>query len=279
MSSTFTSASDETHPVWPDFPEINGYISRLSYAFSRGEPCSEIAWLFPDRVFPDEMVISGYQGFSAGQGDSPVTTALKAAGLTYDRVNRAGLTGATAAAGRLKIGAADYSGLLVTDLEAASPELLEAMETVSRAGIPVVVLGGLPARAPGWGDHDARDQEVAVIAARLAGEVTEAASPDGLGKVFAAAGVSSPVLTADGEIPFLISRRVFDDGELFLFFNETDQDMSPDIKLKVDGRIARVLDPEDGKAVGGPVEKDSIGCFPMSLLIPSRRAVVVRIEK
>ncbi|MCX5859092.1 MAG: glycosyl hydrolase [Proteobacteria bacterium] len=278
MSSTFSSCSDETHPVWTDFPGLNAYIARLAYAFSRGKPRSEIAWLYPERAFPD-LIATSSQGFSAGQGDSPVTAALKVAGLTYDRVNRDRLTGAVTANGRLKIGAAEYSGLLVTDLKTASPELLETMEAVSRAGIPVVVLGGLPARAPGWGNHEACDHEVAVIAGRLAEEVTEVAAPDELGGVFSSAGVSSPVLTAEGRLPFLLNRRVLREGEILLLFNESNQDLAENITLAIPGRKASILDPQSGEKAGEHTEKDSLGHFSFQIRIPSRRAVVIWVEK
>jgi len=278
MSFTFSSFSDEDHPVWPDFPGLNTYIARLAYAFSRGEPRSEIAWLYPERVFPD-LVATSYQGFSAGQGDSPVTAALKATGLTFDRVNRQSLTAAEAANGRLKIGAADYSALLITDLRAASPELLETVEAVARAGITVVVLGGLPLRAPGFGPAGSGDLEVAAIAERLAGEVTGVAQPDELGKVFSAAGVSSPVLTADGKVPFLFNRRVLPGGELLLLFNEGDHDLAESIKLNVPGVKATILDPQTGRVNGEPAKKDSAGRFSLEVTLPSRRAVVIWVEK
>jgi len=279
MSSTFSSFSDETHPVWPDFPGLNAYIARLAYAFSRGESRSEIAWLFPERVFPD-LVATGDQGFFAGQGDSPVTNALKTAGLTYDRVNRGSLAGAAAVNGRLQIGAADYSGLLITDLQTASPELLETVEAVARAGITVVVLGGLPQRAPGFGPAaSGGDQEVAEISQRLAGEVIGAAAADELGKIFYAAGVSSPIQTAEGKIPFLLNRRVLREGEMLLLFNEGTQDLAENIRLGITGRKATIFNPQSGETVGGSTEKDSSGRFLLEIRIPSRRAVVIWIEK
>ncbi len=234
--------------------------------------------MFPERVFPD-LVAASDQGFSAGQGDSPVTAALKTAGLTYDRVNRGSLTGAAAVNGRLQIGAADYSGLLITDLQTASPELLEAVEAVARAGITVVVLGGLPQRAPGFGPAASGDQEVAEISQRLAGEVIGAAAADELGKVFYAAGVSSPIQTADGKIPFLLNRRVLREGEMFLLFNEGAQDLAENIRLGITGRKVTIFNPQSGETVGGATEKDSSGSFLLEIRIPSRRAVVIWIEK
>ncbi|MDD5224588.1 MAG: glycosyl hydrolase [bacterium] len=278
MSSTFSSFSDESHPVWPDFPELNAYIARLAYAFSRGNPRSEIAWLYPERVFPD-LIATSSQGFSAGQGDTPVTAALKAAGLTYDRVNRERLTGATVVNGKLKIGAADYSGLLITGLQAASPELLETVEAAARAGITVAVLGGLPQRVPGFGTDAGGDQKVAAISKRLAGEVREVAAPDELGEVFSSAGVSSPVLTVEGKLPFLLNRRVLREGEIILLFNESGQDLAENIKLDIPGRKASILDPQSGEKAGEQTEKDSFGRFSFQIRIPSRRAMVVWVEK
>src|SRR5262249_23841989 len=144
----------------------------------------------------------GEDGEIPRSGESDVSRALLEAGLVYDRVSRAGLERARTeddpGTGRavFRIGEATYPALLIADLEAASPELLISIERLCEAGIPVMVIGGLPRRARGWADHEARDAAVRASVERLASCVRPTSRTDA-GSALIRAGLSPALEDTD----------------------------------------------------------------------------------
>ena len=278
LNLTFSSWSDEGHPVWPEFPTLNMYLARLCYAFSRGRHRARIAWLHQDGLFPDTLTMH-FHGFAEGEGDSPVTQELKTLGMPFDRISRWGLEGAHVENSCLSVGPACYSGLLITDLRAATPAMMTVMETVAGAGIPVFVMGGLPARASGYSDAEARDLEVAEINRRLSEQVVEISAPDELGAALAAAGIKPPVTIEAESFPYLVNWRSIEDGELFLLANQGTRDRRERIRIEEEGSGFLVLDPQSGAQILRSSERDGLGRLTGEISVPGRRAVVVRVTQ
>jgi len=274
IALAFTSWSDEDHPVWPDFPDLHAYLSRLSYALSRGEPRAELAWLHQDRSFPDRLSWS-FGDLSEGEGDSPVTAALKGVGVQCDRISRGALEDSSVAEGLLAVGQARYRGLLVTDLESASPELMRALERIVEGGIPVIVLGGLPDRSLGLTRPGQSDQEVAAVAGRIEGHVIEVATPDELGGALESAGIRSPIAFSRTPFPCLLSRRAVGNGEVILLANQSGQELTDSVHLDIDGLEVCLLDPRDGEKMQCMSERDELGRLAGVVSVAARRAVLL----
>ncbi len=273
------SRIDELHPVWAELPALNTAFARTAYALTRGRHAADLAWLYTDAQPP------GGISFGAGgprRGESQLSRTLLNAGLVYDRVSPGALEAAhiesdpASGRARFRVGQATYPALLLAGLESAHPALLATVERICEAGIPTVVVGGLPSRARGWADHVQRDAAVAAAVARLGACIHHADTPDA-GRALLAQGVVPAVQDADGaEFPFSPERRTLAGGELLLLFNESDGDLSRRLRVNLDAARLRVFDPDRPDAIAdmalGPDRT-------FQLQVPARRSRILLLER
>ncbi len=274
----FTTWFDEDSPLWPDMPSFNLYLSRLCYALSLGTHRAGVAWLQPDWCFPDATVLQ-VMGFLPEQGESDTSLALKRAGLAYDRVSPRGLTNARAANGSFNVGAATYDCLLLTNLSVASPELMASIETIVDAGIPVIVMGGLPDRAPGLGDYEQRDAATKSSATRLQSKTIAIEGADELGDALDDAGLQPPLTPGDGgEMMFAMDHRQIENGDILFMFNEAENERSQSLDVNLTAQRVLVFDPETGELTQ-EAKPDASGQISLDLTIPSYRSLVLVVER
>ena len=208
---------DEAHLA--ALPDFNRALGRLSVAMSQGAPAADVAWLRADPIFPDEASLQ-LGRIEPHAGESPTTGALRARGLVHDRVSRRMLADAHVSGGALSVGAASYRGLLLDPLEVAEPGLVERVAEIAEAGIPVLALGGLPRRAPGLHDAEARDRRVRVAVERLSKRVLRVGSSDleGLLEQHVGGALVEPV--PNERLAVSLDRRRSSAGDTLLVFNE-----------------------------------------------------------
>jgi len=246
----FSSWIDPDHPVWQDLPAFNRELSRLSYILTRGTHRADLAWLHSEREYPDDVsqMLSQIFGPLPKQGESEISLALKRAGVVYDRVSRKGLTGASVQSGGFAVGAAHFEGLLLTDLHMSSPELMQSIERLTSAGIPVLVLGTLPERAPGFFDHERRDRAVRDSVEKLQSRIRSVPDVEGIGLELRASGLE-PVLEPLGgeEFGFSLDHREHKGTHILFLFNESDKDQRQRLSLNIPTRRVRILYPESGE--------------------------------
>ncbi|MBI2890463.1 MAG: hypothetical protein HYY13_06715 [Nitrospirae bacterium] len=275
----WTSWTDENHPAWPDMPAFNRYLARMAYALSVGKDRAEIAWLHQDRGVADTLAAGASsteaEGLRLSEDTLPPALALNAGGYTYDWVNRYDLQKATARGGRVSIGAAQYEGLLLTDLEEASPELMASIEKLVRGGVPVFVIGGLPGRAAGYSDFQRNDEEVARISSSISDRVRSVDSAGRLGAALSEAGVLPAATVAEGDVPFRVVRREVGNGTLLVLVNEGAADLEQDVTMSVEGSQIAVLDPLSGDMEHSTPGRDRAGNLLARVRIPARRCTVL----
>ena len=274
----FTSWLDEDHPVWPDLPEFNMYLSRLCYVLSLGTHRADVAWLNCDWRFPDKT-IGSLMGFLPEQGESDISLALKRAGLVYDRVSPSGLTNASAANSSFAVGSARYDCLLLTNFSVASPELMASIERLADAGIPVLVMGGLPERAPGFADYEQRDAATQSIAESLRSKTIAVEGVDELGSALHTAGLQPPLTASDdGTMAFALDHREIVNGDILFLFNEAQEKRTQALDVNLPVKRVRVFDPETGK-LSLDATPDISGHLSVEVTIPARRSLVLIIER
>ncbi len=173
------------------------------------------------------------------------------------------------------MGAARYEALLVTNFAVSSPELVESIERLARAGIPVLVLGTLPERATGLVDHEQRDGAVREIVERLQSEVRFVSGVDGLGRELRAAGWE-PVIDPLGgeEFGFALDVREHKGTRILFLFNESDNDRTQRLTLNSPARRVRMLYPRSGE-----IEEVSQFQSGIELTIQARRSKVLIVEE
>jgi len=227
--------------------DFNRFLARLSLAMSRGEPVADVAWLRADGIFPDTTSLQ-LGRVAAHQGESSTTRALRARGLTHDRVSRKMLAAARPSAGAFEVGAARYRALVLDPMEIAEPELLERVEAIAKAGVPVIALGELPRRAPGLRDAAARDRRVRAAAERLASRVVRVDGPEALERALASVIRPGLVEPEPGARLFVsLERRRQASGETLLLFSESWSIRRERLRMTRAGGALRIWDPWTGR--------------------------------
>jgi hypothetical protein len=242
-----TSNTREDNPVWAQIPTLNKTQARMTYAMTRGKPRARVAWLFAEAEWPDSPgAIGGVP--DPNSRELPLSKALAAAGYGYDRISRSNLGSAKAAGGELEVGEGRYQALLISDLNAVSPELLTNIASLAEQGIEVLWHGSMPERARGWADNMRRDQRVREQVESLSSLVTYVAL-EKLGETLRLLGIDPALSPADGRtMQFRSQRRVLESGELVLLFNEQDRPVKQGLTPSMDFRRAVFLNPETGAA-------------------------------
>lgn len=245
LGFSFTTWTDEDSPVWKDIKKINEYITRLSYAMSRGRSSAEVAWLYNDLTFKDKIVF----GFRGDVHDSEMTKKLQRAGLTYDRISPYNLMEAHLKDGKIEVGVQKYSALLMDNLKAAYPEAISKVKDIVEAGIPVVILGGLPERAIGYRKSEERDSLLKGILREIEGRVKMVSTPEEAVDSLLEAGIKPPLIPENRIQVFDIIHRSVKNGEVFLIFNGTEE-AQREVFFIGNGRKGTLFDPLSGKQKG-----------------------------
>jgi hypothetical protein len=243
-----TSNTREDNPVWQELPALNKTQARMTYAMSRGEPQAKVAWLHAEAEWLDSPgQIGGAPDPNAVE--SAISKALVWAGYGYDRISRSDLIAASVKSEQLAVGAGRYRALLVNDLTLAAPELLASIISLAQRGIPVLWLGAMPERAPGWSDHERRDALVAERVATLL-PLLVPVQAENFRDTLRTVGIL-PLLTPvdDSAIGFRSQRRQIVSGEIVLLFNEHPEPRSQGLVPEVSFQRALLLNPETGESV------------------------------
>lgn len=274
-----SSQIDQQHPVWGSLPALNESFSRSAYALTRGRHAADVAWLF--------MGLGQNSGISIGtggprRGESELSRAVLNAGLVYDRVSPIGLqrvrieSDDVSGSAVFRIGNATYSALLIDGLQAADPELLASVQLVCDAGIPIVVVGGLPERARGWSNHITRDAAVAAAVERIT-PCVHTATATNAGTTLLNIGLTPALQDANGAaLPFSPEHRKIRGGDLVLLFNESDDDLTRQLRVNLPAARLQIFDPEQPEALSDlSLAEDRT----FHLEIPARRSRLIVFQR
>jgi hypothetical protein len=270
VASPFGFASNvrEDNPVWQNIPAINKTLSRMTYAMTRGKPEADVAWLMLEAEFPDKADLSA--GTQPNQHESATSKAINEAGLVYDRISRNDLLQATAQDNTVRIGDMHFRALLVDHATVMAPELLQRIQEITAAGIPVFWMGELPQRAPGWTDHEQRDQQVKTLVASLRDKLLRVDHADQLRQPLAKQ-VASTVVLAEANLHGLkLQRRHAGDTQWALLFNDSKQPLAVNTQPDLLKQPVHWLNPEDGKT-------DTITANDLPLQIPAGRTRILQV--
>jgi hypothetical protein len=251
--------------LWDALPGINERVARLSFAMQQGEHVADLAWLRSEGEFPDALSFE-FGRVDPHEGETVASLALRGRGLVYDRVSRKQLRSARVEAGSLRIGAARYRALLLDPIQVATPELVQRVLAVARAGIPVLAIGALPTRAPGLVDAEARDVVVRESVAQLREAVVRVSSENDLAAALRELKLEGPLVAAsEHSLRFSIDHRRTRDEHLFLVFNESWSATRQTLRLKVGSGDVALWDPRTGERTELVVAREGERTFELAL--------------
>ena len=181
---------DRGQTWWPMVSEYHKYISRCSYMLQQGRKVADILYLTPEgapNVFrPPTSALSGNDTIPDHKGFNfdgcPPSLLISKASVKENKI--------------IFPGGASYKILILPDQKTMTPELLEKIETLVKAG--AVVIGNPPVQSPSLVNYPNCDVFVETTAIKLWGQM---------------------------EIPLKLSQRNYGEGKIFW-----GGDLNPNIK-------------------------------------------------
>ncbi len=251
--------------LWEELPQINTRFARLCYAMQQGEHKADVAWLRAEGEFPDAPSFE-FGRVDPHEGESAGARALRQRGLVHDRVSRSQLRNARLDDGLLRVGAARYRALILDPMEVAEPGLMQRAVAAALAGVRVIVIGGLPHRAPGLVDAAARDAALRAGVEELRKIATIVSDEASLTEAFDTLGLAGPLVAADGEpLSYTVDHRLTDSEHIVLVFNESWSKTRQNLQLNVGTGPVFLLDPVDGTKLEITPSLDQSRNFELSL--------------
>jgi hypothetical protein len=156
-------------PYWPYFKALSAYVARVSQILRRTRRHVEIAYLYPSSFFASRTDENLYAKnlwnkpfYREGQAIGMDLLRLSSRGIDFDFIDDLEFADAPLTAGKLGLGKARYSALLVPAVPTLSIAALERIAVLMRRGFPVYFMGAAPMAL------DGRDPLKGLRARRLA---------------------------------------------------------------------------------------------------------------
>jgi hypothetical protein len=192
----FSANFSRTNTFWEYFPKMNGYITRCQWALQQGKTVCNVGLYYPLFNYPHnplkgEEMVGGY----LDEFDAPlpkrafggrVPKKLSAEekwlqmmigaadnllehGYNYTHVNPESLLSARIQNGKIVIGAARLEAIVMSRVEKVTVEVARKLKEIADSGIPVIFIGQVPDRQPGFFNYKESD----AIVARVMGDMKE----------------------------------------------------------------------------------------------------------
>lgn len=262
--------------AWSFLPDFNRAQARLGYALRCGTPHTDVAWLMTAREIRDKVQI-GVGPLGAHAPESTLSSALRKASYTYDRISQQMLVHARFGAGTVHVGAATYRAIVVDEARVVDDGVLEQLEAAAASGVAIVWVGEAPARAFGAVDAVTRDARIAASWLRLRQHVrlSDAAA---VGAVLRAAAVIPEVEVLSPLETIGLVQRDTQNGPVVGFFNESV--LPQTVRVTIQGRFTAavwfdVLSGSESPVVLQPATRSET----MTLTLQGRRGGILFLQR
>ncbi|WP_432570173.1 glycosyl hydrolase [Kineococcus sp. SYSU DK005] len=224
-------------PQWEDHRSVNDHLSRLQLVLKQGTPRFDLAVYYQDL---------GLAGHAVSPQDQPqhmlgLESATAAAGYTYEYLPPEALGRADGRDGLRLPGGAHYDALVLNDQTTMPVEALEQVVDLARRGLPVFVVGNVPAAVAGTGDRrqDARVRSLLtrLLAQRSARRVGAEAD---LPRALRAAGLIPAVRLPEPTTALETVRRRTEEADYYFLYNRSRERLDTTVTVTGRGRPHRV---------------------------------------
>jgi alpha-L-rhamnosidase len=173
---------------WPHLKHLSEYLRRSNYLLQQGNPVSDVAVYLPyedvwSNAFGSWYDLAGglEERFSRGGSSSTIEmlAVLQDGGFSFDFINARRLQEAVVRGPYVHAGPMHYRVLVLPDVEAIEPAVLERLRDFCRSGGTVIAAHRVPERAPGLLDAQVADERVRALVREIFGDV---AGPQDHGK-------------------------------------------------------------------------------------------------
>lgn len=262
----FGSDLNPRNPIFAYLRPLSDYIARLQAVLQA------TGNVVPVAIYQDALTV---QSSTIGAPKPPAATAaaLRQAGYDSDRLTADGLLGSRVEGGQLVTPGGMRYGVIVLDGQVAfRPETARQLAALSRAGLAVVAVGGLPGRAEGLDPAGTSDRKVRRAMAALRAGRFAVATPDRAPEALRRFGIEPDLVVRAGTRPDVLEKT---DGARRLFFlaNPGGEADALTLELAGGGRVER-WDPWTG-TVDRPQQRAVPGATRVELALPAQGSVLL----
>ncbi|WP_162932550.1 glycosyl hydrolase [Solimonas sp. K1W22B-7] len=234
-------------PTWQHYRSINDHLGRLQLVLRQGRPRFDVAVYW--RSFDIPQLEDGI--------NIPTASALARDGYTYEYLSPAIFREPYAVydGSRLFPQKSSYKALILRQESVIPLDTARRFVSYARRGLPIVIVGTLPSRTPGY--YKAAEEDAGVQAAmqELQGlpNVVTVANDDAIPGALATLGVE-PSVRRDQDSGLLSLRRQTEDTDYYYLFNYT-RALAAGVDLPLSGADADLEAALEGE--GRPYELDA----------------------
>jgi hypothetical protein len=294
-NDSFSEAFGPRMPQWEDYRTVNDHLARLQLVLRQGRPRYDVAVFWHDYgvngLAPNFTPYTGYPGLSTMFS---TTSSMAGTGFSYEYVSPRYLRDASKATvrdGELFPDQVGFKALVLNAQQTIPVDSLRKIRDLARdERFPLVIVGALPTRTPGYTDAASQDAEVAALSAELdaladdgAHKVVKVSSEAGIPAALASLGIAPAAAhtSAPASPDILAVHRRTADTDYYYLFNQSVSAVQQTLTLAGTG-VPYELDAWTGAitplgsyaaAAGGVSVPVRIGANAVKVIAVSRRAL------
>ncbi|MFC5462658.1 glycosyl hydrolase [Massilia niabensis] len=232
---------NDHNPWWNVMPDVNGYLTRMSYLMRQGEPANQVAVFLPnDDVYAS--LVPGKVSLSAEMHKHvtpQLTEQILDAGHNLDYVDAESV---------LALGV-KHPVLVMPHVTRLAPEVIDKLAAYVRGGGKIIAVGSTPSLAPGFVDAQRISARVVVASKALFAQgpnVQVVANDAAVGAALGAALAPDLKLSSHvSEVGFV--RRKLLDADIYFIANTGNTEVKANAAVAVKRAHAAWMDPDSGK--------------------------------
>ncbi|MFP5392074.1 MAG: glycosyl hydrolase [Gammaproteobacteria bacterium] len=234
---------NDHNPWWNVMPEVNGYLSRVSYLLRQGESANDVAVYLPNddvaaQIEPGKVSLSAEMHKYV---TPELTEQILDAGFNLDYVDAEAVL-----ATRLR-----HRVVVLPNVTRMAPEVLARLTAFARAGGKVIVVGSKPSLAPGFKDAELiTGQVVSATGALFAAGARLVPDAAALGRALEAAGPDVRLSSAASDVGFI--HRKLRDADIYFIANTSNHDVNTQARFRRPRAHAAWIDPASGRVTPAP---------------------------
>jgi hypothetical protein len=168
-NNSFSEAFGPRMPQWDDYRSVNDHLARLQLILRQGRPRYDVAVFWHDfgvnGLAPNVTAFTGYPGLSTMFS---TTSSMASAGFTYEYLSPRYLRDVPVRDGELYPDHVGFKALVLNAQQTIPLDSLRKIRDLARdQRFPLVIVGALPTRTPGYFNAASQDAEVAALSAEI----------------------------------------------------------------------------------------------------------------
>ena len=269
---------NEKNPWWIVMPDVNSYLTRISYLLRQGSPANDVALYLPEEdgftnFTPSslEMAAAGGRGI-LNRLVSPYIPPILDAGLNFDFID----DGLIASHGKiddraLSFGDSHYKIVVMPNVTRIPLAALKKLDEFANRGGILLAVGHVPSLAPGYLATDADHQAIRDLSARM----------------FQAAGAKGVLVATEAELGAVLKSKLQPDvvysqpqsnlgfvhrhtaaGEVYFLSNTSNQPLTDTPVFRAPGLQPEWWNPVTGRATPAKIAARSAEGTSVAITLP-----------